>query len=110
MLLTNQLSSLRKQLAEKVELNDVQDIEIKKLRLEIDNLNSSLLWHNNNLNELRNSHSRGLSQEQREQAERVEALVRANRAMAKAIEEQEGVLEGINSKTRRVEEGWGREC
>lgn len=62
MLLTNQLASLRKQLHEKTEINDVQDIEIKKLRLEIENLNSSLNWHVCNLNELRNSHRRGLGQ------------------------------------------------
>lgn len=71
MLLSNQLASLRKQLAEKTEINDVQDIEIKKLRLEIDNLNSSLNWHVNNLSELRNSQRKGQCQEDREQATKI---------------------------------------
>lgn len=89
MLLSNQLASVKRQLAEKTAVTQAQDAEITRLKMEVDNLNSSLTWHTATLTEMRSGAGKERSQEEREIRERMETLIRVNKALVKMLGEQE---------------------
>ena len=61
--LNNQLTTVKKNYAEKMEICELQDMEIRQLKAQIDNFTTTIKWQTETIDELRSSLTKGLAKE-----------------------------------------------
>lgn len=83
--LNNQLSALKKNYAEKVEICDLQDMEIKQLKAQVDKFTTTMKWQSETIGDLRSTVTGGLNRVNQEAGAKIQKLEELNERLVKAL-------------------------